>query len=108
MISIKWVTKFEADKLNVPNNIDYYLRDVRYNMLEHEYVFSGEAHRYGRGVPVVCQHGKPVAKWVVLPDQWAAFMVELLNPMYNNELRMIDFRTKASMPKCVTIKYPKE
>jgi len=108
MINVKWLTKFEADKLDVPNSIEGYSRNLRLDILKNEYCFSGEAHAFGKGVPVICENGKPVAKWIVIPDTWARFIVDILNPMFEEDLRIIDFRTKASMPKCVTIKYPED
>lgn len=108
MINVKWMTKFEAEKLDIPNDGDMYKKEITRSILKNEYIFSGEAHIFGRGIPVICKHGVPIAKWITLPDSWARFMYEIWNPTTKEELRSLDFRTKASMPKCLKINYPKE
>lgn len=115
MITVKWTTRWKADKMGLPSIEDYDLSKYKefkacltQNIIENHFIFSGENHVYGLGVPVFCLDGKPVANWIVLPDTWAKFMVSIWSVVLQTKFYALDFRSKNTLPKCVIIKYPME
>jgi len=113
LIEIKWVEKFEAGKLGIDNLCDVdentraiYKRYLVADIVAHEYIFSGEHHLYGAGVPVFMENGKPVAKMVTFEDSWAVFMYEIWRGSLNGDVQAWQFRKKSDLERVVECRVP--
>jgi hypothetical protein len=114
LYEIKWVSRWEANSLDYVKNIIYLpiedrnsiVKELTAEIVSNGYVFSGEDHLYGRGVPLFYEGKKPIYSYIDLADGWARYMCEIWSSVLGEDLEIWRFRNRVDIPKHIDVVCP--